>query len=145
MSTKPRILLIADVRDWIFERHCFYISDILKDHFLFNVSYHRENFGYYFDEDAYDLIYPLEFNLLHPNKNINPQKCVTGIRSHSSWGDWNYTEDLKAYLENKFSLIHVVSEELNNIFQPLLSSDKYAGVVQHGVDPSLFKPSTLQQ
>ena len=145
MSSKPKILLIADVRDWIFDRHCYYISKILGDHFIFNTSYHRENFGYYFDEDAYDLIYPLEFNLLHPNKSINSKKYVTGIRSHSSWRNWNYKEDLKVYLENKFSFTHVVSKELDEVFRPLLDSKKYAGVVQHGVDSSLFKPSNKEQ
>ncbi len=140
--TKPKILLIADVRDWIFERHCHYISKILGDDFIFNISYHRENYGYHFDEDAYDLIYPLEFNLLHPQKKTNYKKYVTGIRSHSSWDHWDYKDQLKKYLESRFLLTHVVSHELGEIFSKLLHKDCYAGVVQHGVDSSLFKPGT---
>jgi len=137
---KPKILLIADVRDWIFQRHCYYISEILGDDFIFNVSYHRENYGYHFDEDAYDLIYPLEFNLLHPQKEVNYKKYITGIRSHSSWSGWEDKEQLKKYLESRFSLTHVVSNELGRIFSKLLHPHCYAGVVQHGVDSSLFKP-----
>jgi glycosyltransferase involved in cell wall biosynthesis len=138
--TKPKILLIADVRDWIFERHCRYISEILGDDFVFNTCYHSDNYGYHFDEDAYDLIYPLEFNLLHPQKEVNYKKYITGIRSHSSWSHWQDRRQLKKYLESKFLLTHVVSNELSEIFSELLHRDRYAGVVQHGVDSSIFKP-----
>ena len=124
MPSKPKILLIADVRGWIFERNCHYISKILEKDFLFNTSFHRDNYGYYFDEDAYDLIYPLEFNLLHPQKDINPQKYITGIRAHSSWWDWD-NEDLGDYLSSKFNFVHVVSEELGVIFKDILPSRKY--------------------
>ena len=140
MPSKPKILLIADVRGWIFERHCHYISKILEKDFLFNTSFHRDNYGYYFDEDAYDLIYPLEFNLLHPQKDINPQKYITGIRAHSSWWDWD-NEDLGDYLSSKFNFVHVVSEELGVIFKDMLPSRKYYGVVHHGVDTKLFSPN----
>lgn len=138
--TKPKILLIADVRDWIFERHCYYISEILGDDFVFNICYHSDNYGYHFDEDAYDLVYPLEFNLLHPQKEVNYKKYITGIRSHSSWAQWQDKDQLKKYLESKFLLTHVVSSELGEIFSKLLRPDCYAGIVQHGVDSSVFKP-----
>lgn len=140
LGMKPKILLIADVRGWIFERHCYYISKILGDDFVFNTSYHSENGGYHFDEDAYDLIYPLEFNLLHPEKETNYKKYVTGIRAHSSW--WNIErDDLLSYLLEKFSLVHVVSEELGKIFKNMLPPQKYAGVIHHGVDTNLFSPN----
>jgi len=137
---KPRILLIADVRGWIFERHCAYISKILEKDFVFSTNYHEDHFGYNFDEDAYDLIYPLEFNLLHPKKVNNPKKYVTGIRAHSSWWNWD-PDTLKEFLCSKFSLVHVVSERLGKIFEKMLPKEKYAGVVQHGVDVSLFTPN----
>ena len=140
MSSKPKILLIADVRDWIFARHCKYISEILKDDFLFNISFHRENFGYYFDEDAYDLVYPLEFNLLHPEKKINPKKYITGIRAHSSWWDLDESS-LSSFLSSKFSYVHTVSEELAVIFKKILPPEKFYGVVHHGVDTKLFSPN----
>ncbi len=140
MSSKPKILLIADVKDWIFARHCHYISKILQKDFIFNLSFHRENFGYYFDEDAYDLIYPLEFNLLHPEKKINPKKYVTGIRAHSSWWNWD-NKDLGEYLSSRFSFVHTVSEELGVIFKGILPSEKYYGVVHHGIDTKLFSPN----
>jgi len=137
---KPKILLIADVRDWIFERHCDYLSKLLGDDFIFVTSYHRDHFGLNFDEDAYDLIYPLEFNLIHPSKKRNPNKYVTGIRSHSSWYGWSH-DQLKSYLSEGFSLTHTVSYELDSIFKNILPPSSYAGVVQHGVDTELFKPN----
>lgn len=143
-TNKPKILLIADVRNWIFARHCSYISELLKEHFIFNTSYHRENFGYYFDEDAYDLIYPLEFNLLHPEKDLNPEKYITGIRAYSSWRHWE-TNRLSRYLSQRFSFVHTVSHCLGDIFNSILPKEKYYGVVHHGVDSNLFYPQENKQ
>ncbi|MGE5402771.1 MAG: glycosyltransferase [Ignavibacteriales bacterium] len=132
----PRILLIADVSGWIFERHCKTIIKYLSAEFDFDICYMDQAF----DEDDYDLIYPLEFNLVDFRRIRNPQKYVTGIRSHWIWEHNNF-EELCQILNSRYQRIHTVSNRLYDIFKHYIKQISY---VTHGVDSSFFGPSVPQ-
>lgn len=131
ISAKPKIHLVADVADWIFARHCAVISSALGDEFDFDMG--LQNHPY--NEDDYDLIYPLEWNLITQDQIKNPAKYITGIRSHTSWKDHNFKFFAK-YLNEHFGTVHVVSEKLRDIFEPVLPGVRS---LTHGVDTRFFK------
>lgn len=130
-SAKPKIHLIADVPDWIFARHCSVISSALADEFDFDMGLQ----GHPYNEDDYDLIYPLEWNLVTPDQIRNPAKYITGIRSHTSWKDHDFKFFAK-YLSEHFGIVHVVSERLREIFAPVMPDVRR---LTHGVDTRFFK------
>lgn len=133
-SKKLRLLLIADVPNWIFARHCHTLERYLSDEFDIAIKYQ----GQPYNEDDFDLIYPLEWNLVKPEQIHNPAKYVTGIRSHVSWKNYNFTGFVN-YLATKFQQVHVVSQRLYQIFAPQLPNVAY---VTHGIDTTFFTPST---
>jgi glycosyltransferase involved in cell wall biosynthesis len=127
---KPSILAIADVPNWIFERHARYLQELLADDFDITVQYHTQAF----DEDAYDLIYPLEFGLVATDRITQPWKYVTGLRSHVSWQAYP-AEQIGGYLRAHFQRTHVVSERLRKEIAPVVPDVAY---VTHGIDGSVF-------
>lgn len=129
---KRKIHLIADVPDWIFARHCTIIASALSDEFDFDMGLQ----GHGYDEDEYDLIYPLEWNLVTADQIKNPAKYITGIRSHTSWQDHKF-DVFTNYLREKFGVVHVVSERLFELFSPGLNDVRH---LTHGVDTQFFKP-----
>jgi GT2 family glycosyltransferase/glycosyltransferase involved in cell wall biosynthesis/tetratricopeptide (TPR) repeat protein len=131
---RPHILLIADVPDWIFARHCQMLQRYLSDEFNFVVAFH----GDVYNEEDFDLIYPLEWNLVKPEHIRTPAKYVTGIRSHLYWPSLDFFS-FANFLSTRFQSVHVVSERLQRIFAPFLPA---VGRVTHGVDASFFTPST---
>jgi glycosyltransferase involved in cell wall biosynthesis len=133
-TDRPRILLVADVPNWIFERHARTLDERLGDEFDFTVIFKNQPF----DEDAFDLIYPLEWWLVPPQQIRTPAKYVTGIRSHCSWDSGRF-DALADHLSTKFSRVHVVSQRLLRRFAPHVP-----GVVQisHGVDTEHFTAAT---
>jgi len=121
---RPRILIIADVRGWIFERHARFLQAQLKDAYDIEVDY----LGCAVDDDAWDLLYPLEWNLAAPAQIRNPAKWITGIRSHLSWEGHGWAvmqEKLRA-----FSMVHVVSERLYGL---LAGVHPQLRVLSHGI------------
>ncbi len=131
---RPKILCIVDGPGWIFERHVTMLGRYLSDDFDFSVSFR----GHPYDESAYDLIYPLEFNMVSPDEIKNPAKYVTGIRSFVAWADWDFLV-LVNFLVTHFRSIHVVSQQLFGIFSPYIPGLQY---VTHGVDIDFFTPNT---
>lgn len=132
MSASGRILCVVDGPNWIFKRHVQAFKRYLGDEFEFALAYR----GHEYDEDAFDLIYPLEFNMVEAHQIHNPAKYVTGIRSFVSWADWDFLE-LVNYLNQHFQSVHVVSRELYNLFQLYINNLWY---VTHGVDVDAFTP-----
>jgi glycosyltransferase involved in cell wall biosynthesis len=126
----PSILLIADVPDWIFARHCRMLESFLGNEFRFTTVYHRQAYR----EPDYDLIYPLEFNLVEPEQIRTPAKYVTGIRSHITWMGKDFRQIVEL-LRTRFQRVHTVSLRLQAIFAP-----QVPGVVRvtHGVDTEFF-------
>ena len=129
----PHILCIADGPDWVFNRHIEVLKHFLGEDFEFHTAFRFQPF----DESAYDLIYPLEFDMIRQDQILNPQKYVTGMRSFVSWADWNFLE-LVNYLSSHFQSVHAVSQQLLDVFLPYLPSLSY---VTHGVDTDRFSPS----
>jgi len=129
---RPRILAIADVPNWIFERHARYLQELLADDFDITVLYHTQHF----DEDDYDLIYPLEFGLVATDRITQPWKYVTALRSHVSWHA-HTPEQLGAYLRAYFQRTHVVSKRLFDEVAPAVPNLAY---VTHGIDGTMFTP-----
>ncbi|MGD0813047.1 MAG: glycosyltransferase [Verrucomicrobiota bacterium] len=147
VSRKPRVLLLADMPNWIFERHAKTLHLFLRDEFEFTMGFRGENY----DEDNFDLIYPLEFHVVDAERIRDPRKYVTGIRSHAAWQlvdffrtfktTWQH-QDLQPFaqkLARYFQGVHVVSRRLEKIFQPVLPSVEW---LSHGVDTEFFTPAT---
>ena len=131
-SKRPHILLLADVPNWIFHRHCQELTARLGDEFTFTTKFADEPFN----EADFDLIYPLEFNLVDPARIGDPRKYVTGIRSHCTWQRLGFEQSI-ATLKTKFAHVHAVSTRLQRIFAPHISS---LTLLSHGVDTDFFTP-----
>jgi glycosyltransferase involved in cell wall biosynthesis/Tfp pilus assembly protein PilF len=131
---KPRVMLMADVPKWIFARHCQVLKERLGHEFDFDLKFH----GQPYNEDDYDLLYPLEWNLIAPALIRTPSKYITGIRSVCSWADQDFL-NLTELLNTKFQRIHCVSDRLTRLFQPFVPNTHY---VTHGTDTEFFRPST---
>ena len=134
MPNRPHILLIADVPNWIFARHCAVLSKLLSDEFDFDLKL----MGQPYEEDDYDLIYPMEFILIPFDRIKTPAKYVTGIRSHISWSGYDFLLFAET-LATKYQRVHCVSQRLTDIFRPFVPNLHY---VTHGTDTSFFTPTT---
>ncbi len=130
-ATRPRVLIVADVPNWIFERHARTLQAVLADEFEIVVQYHTETF----DEGAWDLIYVMEFGLVPADRITMPWKYVTALRSHVSWGNVAAPE-LARYLRTHFQRTHVVSARLRRELAPWLPDVAY---VTHGIDGARFQ------
>ncbi len=133
MTAKPRVLLIADVPNWIFARHCQMLKRFLSDEFIFTIKVR----GQAYKESDYDLIYPLEFNQA-PAEIGEPSKYVTGIRSYNTWRDQNFITLVKR-LTSDFQSVHVVSKKLYDMFENFIPG---LTNVAHGVDTAFFRPTS---
>jgi glycosyltransferase involved in cell wall biosynthesis len=127
---RPRVLLIADVPRWIFERHCLRFKAGLSDEFDFDVKY----VGQPFDEADYDLVYPLEWSMVDHRLIREPRKYVTGVRSHISW-DHADPAVFGQHLRTHFQRVHVVSRRLERLLAPHAP----VAYLTHGVDAETFR------
>jgi len=132
-AKRPKVLIIADVPGWIFERHARTLQAGLAEEFDISIAYKGEPL----DEDAWDLIYPLEWAQA-PREARLPWKWVTGIRSHVSWEGYE-VPSLCRFLETRFAAVHVVSRKLEAIFKPHLPS---VVSMSHGLRCELFQADT---
>ena len=110
------------------------LERFLGDEFQFTTIYQ----GLAYREEDYDLIYPLEFNLIAPENIKTPAKYVTGIRSHITLMHECFPK-LTSFLATAFQRVHVVSRRLLDIFAPHLPGVAY---ITHGVDTDFFTPRT---
>jgi asparagine synthase (glutamine-hydrolysing) len=129
---RPSILIIADVPNWIFERHARTLQAQLADEFDIHVQFHTQPF----DEQAWDLIYVMEFGLVPPAQITMPWKYVTAVRSHVSWAHMA-APDLARFVSQHYQATHVVSARLKREIAPWLPEVAY---VTHGIDGELFTP-----
>ena len=137
-----RILLVADVKGWIFDRHCNEIMRRLSHKYQFGLAYCRG-----FDVNAlskdYDLVYVLDpMPIRYPPK----EKCIIGLRC-----EFLYTEHPegakglyeKGYhgrcvsIKDKCSIMHVVNKRQMDAFKDVVT-DKPLLLVRHGVDETTF-------
>ncbi len=128
---RPRILFIADVRNWIFDRHAHTLQARLADEFNIDIAYHGDPV----DEKDYDLIHPLEWHMADPGMIHTPVKWVSGIRSHVSWAGLDLPK-LCAHLKQTYQGgMYVVSQRLREIFRSGLPDAVW---LPHGLDTALF-------
>ncbi len=135
-NLKPKILIIADVRGWIFERHALFLRENLKNQFFISIAYKEDYLS--IKESDWDLIYPLEWNLIPGEFIYNPAKWITGIRSHVSWENYDFSLLCK-YLNHYFSNIHTVSLRLYKIFENKINN---IHLLTHGIDLEHFKTNS---
>lgn len=128
---RAKVLVVVDVPDWIFERHAETLQQGLADEFDLRICYR----GDVFDEDEYDLLYPLEWDLVEHDEIRCPDKWVTGIRSHVSWQDVNPAK-FGALLRDKFSAVHAVSKRLQTAVGGFRSD---IALLSHGVRLDRFR------
>jgi predicted O-linked N-acetylglucosamine transferase (SPINDLY family)/glycosyltransferase involved in cell wall biosynthesis len=132
-ASRPRILLVADVPNWIFARHCAVLMERLGSQFDFDLKLQ----GQTYNEADYDLIYPLEWYLIPQNQIRTPAKYVTSIRSHTSWAGHDFL-GFTQFLNTNFQRIHTVSQRLTRVFSPFVPHTDY---VTHGTDTQFFSPT----
>ena len=130
-AARPRVLVIADVPNWIFERHARTLQEVLHDEFDITVRYHTQPF----DENAWDLIYVMEFGLVPFDRITMPWKYVTAVRSHVSW-QGIAAPDLARFLRTHFQQAHVVSRRLHREISPWLPAVE---CFSHGIDGERFR------
>jgi glycosyltransferase involved in cell wall biosynthesis/Tfp pilus assembly protein PilF len=130
---RPRVMLMADVPNWIFARHCKVLMERLGSQFDFDLKLQ----GQTYNEADYDLIYPLEWNLIPQNQIRTPAKYVTSIRSHTSWAGHDFL-GFTQFLNTHFQRIHTVSERLTRVFRPFVPQ---TDCVTHGTDTAFFTPT----
>jgi len=123
---------MADVPNWIFARHCHVLMERLGSEFDFDLKFQGQSYN----EADYDLIYPLEWNLIPQNQIRTPAKYVTSIRSHCSWDKKDFNT-LCETLRTKFASVHVVSERLKSVFDQAIP---HVQVTSHGIDLAHFTP-----
>lgn len=131
-TDRPRVLMLADEPQWIFERHALTLQHHLADQFDIRIQYRSDAV----DESAFDLIYALEYDLVRPQDIQAPWKWVTAVRSHISWEHIPvpvFTE----YLDACFQRTHAVSRKLTSLLAPTLPGIEY---VTHGIDGARFTP-----
>lgn len=131
---KPRVMLMADVPNWIFARHCKVLSQLLGDEFDFDIKLQGQSYN----ENDYDLLYPLEWNLIPAAQIRTPAKYITGIRSHISWSGHDFLP-FADFLATRFQRIHCVSSRLTGMFRPFVPNTHY---VTHGTDTGFFTATT---
>lgn len=132
-ARKPRILILADVRGWIFERHAHFLQQQLADAYEIEVGYLDSQV----DEDQWDLLYPLEWKLVPEQYIRTPAKWITGIRSHVSWEQYGVPL-VGDYLRRYYSMVHVVSERLQGL---LAGAHPQLRVLSHGIRLDHFSTS----
>lgn len=130
-ARRPRVLVIADVPNWIFERHARTLQGLLADEFEITVQYHTDSF----DETVWDLIYVMEFGLVPFDRITMPWKYVTAVRSHVSWAAIA-APDLARILRTNFQQSHVVSQRLHREIAPWLPG---VACISHGIDGERFR------
>jgi hypothetical protein len=138
-----RILLIADARGWVFERHCNEIKKRITE-YEFDIVFTWNSNPAEYDYSKYDLVYqldPMGIGGLNPPK----EKTIMGLRN-----EFMYKHDLNGInhfyiheIERKCCMLHVVNKnQLKHFSQvakiPLL-------LTQHGVDTDIFKPVNKKQ
>lgn len=135
---KPKILLVADVLGWIFERHCKEIQNRLSNKYQFKITYRgierSENFY-----KQFDLIYHLD-TLYTRIKGVSlPEKTIMGLRCEFCYKNKDFTDFYDRYVKDKCMIYHVVNKTQYNDFKPIVT-DKPFLYVPHGINIDIFNP-----
>ena len=136
-----KILIVADLKGWIFERHALEIQKRLSHKYDITVGFCRGSNISTLSEDK-DLIYIMD---PMPVLYKYPEKTIIGIRA-----EWlhknlpNREHDLyhnglpgnSGPMKNNCTMIHVVNKNQYRLFEPVV--DKPLLIAQHGVNTDHF-------
>jgi len=127
------ILLVADVPNWIFHRHCMEIKQRLPQYHM-DIAFGKNMRNV--DPKLYDLIF-----ILGTCMSYNPhlkEKTVIGIRNECTYGhDENGIRKFHHRLiASRASLFHVVNQKQYEEFYPIFGSECF--FCPHGVDIEVF-------
>ncbi|MFA5313197.1 MAG: glycosyltransferase [Methanomassiliicoccales archaeon] len=135
-----RILLVADVHGWIFERHCLEIKKRLPEYRI-DIAYCRDNVELLSKD--YDLVYVLD---PMPIRYPSPEKTIIGLRcewlylSHPGGAQGLYEKGIEgrcSSIKDKCCIFHVVNRRQLGVFTPIVT-DKPLLLAQHGVDETCY-------
>jgi glycosyltransferase involved in cell wall biosynthesis len=135
---KKRILLIADVSWWIFDRHCNEIKKRLTE-YDFVIQYQKNIYSFSYEYfNNFDLIYVLDAPITLPYYNKLKHKTVLGIRAEFYYP--HTPEAIKKYyttsIKPRSSAFHVVNMRQYNEFKKI--ADIPLHYAPHGVDTEVF-------
>ena len=138
-----KILLIADIKGWIFDRHCSEIKKRITE-YEFDIFFTRNSDPRTYDYSKYDFIYQLD-PLLFFGNNPPKEKTIIGLRN-----EFMYNHDIESLnkfyideIEKKSSMFHVVNKKQLKEFSQVNKIPIF--LVQHGVDTDCFKPFKKKQ
>lgn len=133
-----KILLIADTKNWIFDRHCNEIKKRIAEHdFDIVFTWHSDPRTYQYQN--YDLIYQLDYMGIL-GLDPPPHKTMIGLRNEFVYQRRNHDSADQFYrnkIQNRYILFHVVNKNMLKDFESVL--DIPLRLVQHGVDTEVFK------
>ena len=135
-----KILLVADEKGWIFERHCKEIQKRLPE-FKIGIAYHRQDIPTISND--YDLVYvldPMPMRYPSASKTIIGLRCEFLYREHPQGAKGLYENGFPGRcvsIKDKCSIFHVVNENLMSVFKDAVT-DKPLMLAQHGIDEEVF-------
>lgn len=136
-----RILLVADLKGWIFERHCNEIRNRLSYKYKIDIAYCRPD-GKNINKMSvnYDIVYVLDpMPIAYPPKNKNILGCRAEWLYKEKGPDFFYKNGHGSCtsIKDNCSVFHVVNKTQFNIFKDIVL-DKPLLLVQHGVNTDVF-------
>ena len=137
-----KILLVADQRGWVFERHCNEIKKRITEHKI-DIAFRKDHIKA--KQDNYDLIYvldpiPLSHGYPDPKKTILGLRCEFLHREHPQGAKGLYENGFPgrcSSIKDKCSVFHVVNRNMFELYTPIVT-DKPLLLAQHGVDEEIF-------
>ena len=138
-----RILLVADVRGWIFATHCEQITKRLSHKYEFETIYRDAVYG--IDSNKYDACYVLENRLVFPK--FPREKTMVGIRCEFCYkGTDEGAKQIYNEMLPKASIIHTVNMRQYQQFSKYAQPQCKVIYAPHGYDENLFylkEPRTI--
>jgi len=137
-----KVLLVADQKGWIFDRHCHEIKKRIKKYDI-DIAYRKE--GIKKLSEKYDLIYvldpiPLRGGYPPKEKTIMGLRCEFLYREHPDGPKGLYENGFPGRcvsIKDKCCIFHVVNQRLIDQFKNVVT-DKPLLLVRHGVDTEVF-------
>lgn len=137
-----KILIVADQRGWIFERHANEVKNRLSDIYEIDIAFCKEDIKK--RSGNYDCVYVMDpMPISYPSK----EKTIMGLRCE--WLYKNHPEGpmglyMKGYpsfgvsIQDRCSMLHMVNKRQMEVFKDIVT-DRPLLLVQHGVNTDIFK------
>ena len=137
-----KILLVADQKGWIFDRHCHEIQSRITNHDI-DIAYRKQEIQKL--SSKYDLVYvldpiPLRGGYPPQRKTIMGLRCEFLYREHPEGAKGLYNGGFPGRcvsIKDKCSIFHVVNRRLINEFKDVVT-DKHLLLVRHGINTDVF-------